>query len=116
MSELTASMVRISSAILSDKSLSQLIYLILNPVLLTHLVIEQLTDPTTETKYQFPPPIDLRGFRTLEDLETFDRAVYKIHTGEKQPPPAWMGWHPRRLPLSEIEITINQNQNNANIA
>ena len=51
--ELTATLVRISTAILVDKSLTQLIYLVLNPVLLTHMVIEQLTDPdnTGETRY-----------------------------------------------------------------
>ena len=59
--ELTATLVRISTEILGDKSLTQLIYLILNPVLLTHLVIEQMTDPdNTVSRYKFPPPIPMR--------------------------------------------------------
>ena len=83
--ELTTTIVRVSTAVLMGKSLSQLIYLILNPVLLTHLVIEQLTDPSTETRYQFLPPINLCGFTMLEDLEIYDRCTYNIHTGERQP-------------------------------
>ena len=117
--ELTATLLRISTEILGDKSLTQLIYLMLNPVLLTHLVIENITDPgNTETKYQFPPPINMRGFSTLEELEIFDRTVYNIHTGERQSPPAWMVWRPRCVPLSEIEleVTINQNRNNTDTA
>ena len=108
--ELTA----MAQSLLSDKCVSQLIYLILNPVLLTHMIIERLTDPDSDgaTRYQFPPEIPMRGFNTLEELETFDRTIYNIHTGEKQSLPVWMAWRPRHVPLSEVEVTIDTNHQN----
>ena len=48
----------------------------------------------------------------MEELEIFDRTIYNIHTREKQSPPVWMAWRPRRVPLSEVEVAIDTNQQN----
>ena len=99
----------LAATILTGRSLTQLIYLLLNEVLPTDLVFEYISDPTADTIYQFLPAIDLQGFTTLEDLEIYDNCSYNIQTGERHPPDFNPERIPRRLPLTEIRIDNDMN-------
>ena len=99
--------------ILTGKGLTQIIFLLLNEVLLTDIVYELIANPFTDTVYQFPPAINLRGFTTLEELETYDRCTYNIQTGEQHPPEYNLErTTPRRLLMTEIMIPNDANTNN----
>ena len=77
------------------------------------MIVERVTDPDSDgtSRYQFPPPIPMRGFATMEEMEIFDCAIYNICTGEKQPPPVQMTWRPMRTPLTEIEVEVITSNN-----